>query len=220
MPAGAKPAVQARSRETRDRLLAALDVLLKEKSFEAVTVTEIARRAGVSAASIYQRFDNRDAAIAILIELYMRRVAAWSGSPEGAVDIRTAGSLWQALERVALGAWRQFDALGYLMRPAYLYSRLRPDLVGEQWAMLQAQAVQGFRSLLAAFPGELGDRDPDRTAGTVAYVFNMMFLGRLLHADEAGASVAAEAFAVELADLVCGYLAFRRPGAETRKAGP
>jgi AcrR family transcriptional regulator len=216
MPSGAKPAVQARSMQTRDRLLGALDHLLRERPFEAITISEIAGRAGVSPASIYQRFNNRDAAIAILIELYMRRVAEWSGSPDGAVDLRKAGSLWEAVEMVALTAWRQFDALGYLMRPAYLYSRLRPELVGEQWGIMQAQAVEGFRGLLAAFPDELDGRDPARAAGAIAYVVNMMFLGRLLHADEGGAPVTAEAFAAELADLVCGYLAFRRPA----KGGP
>lgn len=211
MTVGAKPAVQARSQETRDKLLAALDALLQEKRFEAITITEIAGRAGVSPASIYQRFNNRDAAIAILIELYMRRVVEWSRSPRGAVDYRKAGSLREAVELVALAAWRQFDELGYLMRPAYLYSRLRPDLIGEQWSALQAQAVDGFQGLLAAFPNELGNSDPRRAAETIAYFFNMMFIGPLLHAGEGLFSkLKAKQFAGELADFVCGYLAEKR----------
>ena len=211
MTAGAKPAVQVRSKETRDRLLAGLDGLLKERRFEAITVAEIAGRAGVSPASIYQRFNNRDAAIAILIELYLRRVLEWSSSPRGAVDIGKAGSLREAVEMVASAAWRQLDELGYLMRPAYLYSRLRPDLIGEQWEVQQAQAVRGFKGLLAAFPEELAGSDPAEAAGTIAYFFNMMFLGRLLHADDRGArQMTANAFAAELADFVCGYLAARR----------
>ena len=83
MAPGAKPAVQRRSQETRDKIVDALDSLLKEKDFEAISVTEIAQRASVSPASIYQRFSNRDAAVAILLELYMRRVAEWAKSEAG-----------------------------------------------------------------------------------------------------------------------------------------
>jgi AcrR family transcriptional regulator len=212
MPTGAKPAVQVRSRDTRDRLLSALDDLLREKDFEAVTIAEIAARAGVSPATIYQRFNNRDAAIAILIELYMRRVADWSRSPEGAVDYPKATSLEQAFEQVAMAAWRQFEALGYLTRPAYLYSRLRPNLVGEQWDLMQAQAVKGFEALLSAFAHELPDGVPARAAPAIAYFFNMMFLGRLLHDDPSGAPrMTPQRFARELADFACGYLARQGP---------
>jgi AcrR family transcriptional regulator len=214
MPAGAKPAVQARSMQTRDRLLAALDGLLREKRFEAITIAEIAARAGVSPASICQRFNNRDAAIAILIELYMRRVADWSRSRRGAVDYRKAGSLREAFEMVALAAWRQIDELGYLMRPAYLYSRLRPDLVGEQWAIQLEQSVRGFEGLLAAFPTELGGRKPGEAGAAMAYFFNMMVLGRLLHGGERGLPKAtAKSFAAQLADFACGYLACGPEGA-------
>jgi len=211
MTAGAKPAVQARSQETRDRLLAALDDLLKEKPFEAISIADIAGRARVSPASIYQRFNNRDAAIAMLIELYMRRVVEWHRSPRGRVDVRKAGSLKEAIEAVALGAWRQIETLGYLMRPAYLYSRLRPDLIGEQWDALQAQAGKGFQGLLAAFPNELGESDGAQAGQAIAYFINMMFLGRLLHASEGLFSrMTAKRFAAELADFVCGYLEQKR----------
>jgi AcrR family transcriptional regulator len=207
MSTGAKAAVQVRSKDTRDRLLAALDGLLKEKAFESVTVTEIAGRAGVSPATIYQRFNNRDAAIAILIELYMRRVAEWSRSPAGACDDRAGTSLREALRMVALAAWRQFDELGYLMRPAYLYSRLRPDLIGEQWDVMQAQAVKGFAGLLTAFQNELAAGVATKSAGTIAYFFNVMFLGRLLHPEApVGPQMTAKRFAEELATFACGYL--------------
>jgi AcrR family transcriptional regulator len=208
MRSGAKPASQERSRQTRDRLLAALDGLLQEKGFDAITVAEIAARGGVSPASVYQRFNNRDAAIAILIELYMQRVAEWSRSPRNLIDYRRAGSLREAFEMVALGAWRQIDELGYLMRPAYLHSRLRPDLVGEHWDVQLQQAVRGFQALLAAFHGQLGGRDPAEAGGVLAYFVNMMVLGRLLHADERGAgAMTAEGFATVVADFACGYLA-------------
>ena len=209
MASGAKPAVQDRSKGTRDRLLAAMDALLREKPFEALSVGEIAARAGVSPATIYQRFSNKDAAAAILIELYMRAAEAWSRSEEGRFDVAAAATLHEAFVALGLTAWRQVEALGHVMRPAYLLSRRRPDLLGERWTALQGQARAGFARLLAAFPEALGGRDPEAAAGMIAYFYNMMLLGRLLHADElaaAGRASDAQAFAVELADFACGYL--------------
>jgi AcrR family transcriptional regulator len=209
-----KPAMQRRSRETRDKLINALDELLREKDFQAISIAEIAARAGVSTATIYQRFHNQDAAVAILIALYLSRVTEWwSELSRDAAGQPGPSSLREALVRVGRAAWRQFDELGYLMRPAYLQSRLRPDLLDEHWRAQEERAVRGFESLLRDHAGELGHRDVGRTAGMVAYFFNMMFLGRLLHPEGmSGWQVpAAEEFAEELADFVCGYLGVPSP---------
>ncbi|HEX7080339.1 MAG TPA: helix-turn-helix domain-containing protein [Gammaproteobacteria bacterium] len=57
----AKPASQHRSREKRDRILAAMDRLLQKRPFSAISVADLAAEAGTPAATIYQRFSNRDA---------------------------------------------------------------------------------------------------------------------------------------------------------------
>jgi AcrR family transcriptional regulator len=215
MPHPAKPAVQERSRRTRDALIEALDRLLLEKSFDAIGVAEIAEEAGVSTASIYQRFSNKDATVSILIALYLRRVSEWSRSPEGAVgDVAAAPALRPALMMLGVAAWRQFTALAYVMRPAYLYSRLRPDLLGAEWAERLAQARTGFRGLLEAHRGEIRRTDLGRAADMVAAFYNMMFVGLLLHREDLAAgpfgdvlSSDPHAFASELADFVLGYLA-------------
>lgn len=223
-PPGAKPATQRRSQQSRDRLIDALDELLRERPFEAIHLTDIAGRAGSSVATVYQRFRNKDAAIAILVALYMRRSADWwrafSADNAGqAAAGRTAWpSLYDAVVAVGRAAWRQVEELGYLMRPAYLYSRLRTDLLDEHWRDQEQRAVQGFRGLLDAYSEEVDHPDLDRAAGMIAYFVNMMFLGRLLHpAGMSGWDVPSdqEAFAAELARFACGYLgAAGRPGPE------
>ena len=209
-PPGAKPATQRRSQQSRDRLIDALDELLRERPFEAIHLTDIAGRAGSSVATVYQRFHNKDAAIAILVALYMRRSADWwrAFSADNAGQA-TWPSLHEAVVAVGRAAWRQVEELGYLMRPAYLYSRLRTDLLDEHWRDQEQRAVQGFRELLDAYAGEIDHPDLDRAAGMIAYFVNMMFLGRLLHpVGMSGWNVPAgsEAFAAELARFVCGYL--------------
>jgi AcrR family transcriptional regulator len=209
-PLGAKPATQRRSRESRDRLIDALDELLRERPFEAIHLTDVAARAGSSVATVYQRFHNKDAAIAILVALYIRRSADWWR----AFSADNAGQpAWPCLHDavVAMGraAWQQVEELGYLMRPAYLYSRLRTDLLDEHWRDQEQRAVRGFRALLDTYSGEIDHPDLDRAAGMIAYFVNMMFLGRLLHpTGMSGWEVPAdqEAFAAELACFVCGYL--------------
>jgi AcrR family transcriptional regulator len=207
---GTKPASQRRSRETRDKLIAALDELLREKDFGTISVVEIAHRAGVSVASIYQRFDNRNAAVAILIALYLRRVTQWwsdlSLDTSGSAD---TASLREALIRVGRAAWRQSDELRYVMRPAYLQSRLHPDLLDEHWRTQEERAVRGFHSLLKDHVGEIRHPDLNRAVSMVAYFFNVMFLGRLLHPKGMSGwqlPASGDEFAEELADFVCGYL--------------
>lgn len=212
---GAKPTAQDRSKRTRDAIVDALDGLLREKAFHAIGVAEIAERAGVSTASIYQRFSNKEATVSILLELYMRRMEEWSLSPDGsASEVLEASSLRDALTALGLSAWRQLETLGYVMRPAYLYSRLRPELLGAEWSARMEQARLGFRTLLETYRDEIRRTDLARAADMVAALYNMMFLGLLLHREDmtsgpAGRGLSSDprVFAAELADVVLGYLA-------------
>src|SRR4026208_1757119 len=55
------PPQQARSPQTAERITAAALELLEKKSFAEMSVTEIARRAGVSVGGFYARFPSKDA---------------------------------------------------------------------------------------------------------------------------------------------------------------
>ena len=58
---GALPAKQARSRRTRDQLLAAGYRLVEVRDFEAVSIADIAKAAGCSVGAFYFRFADKDA---------------------------------------------------------------------------------------------------------------------------------------------------------------
>lgn len=219
---GAKPATQRRSRETRDKLITALDELLLEENFNEISVAQIANRAGVSVASVYQRFDNQNAAVAILVALYLRKVTHWwddftRDNPEPSSHT----SLREALVQVGRAAWRQSEELRHVMRPAYLQSRLHPDLLDEHWRRREEVAVSGFRSLLQSHADEIRHSDLARAASMTAYFFNLMFLGRLLHPEGMSGwnlPTDADEFAEELADFVCGYLGVALvPGSSDRR---
>src|SRR6185436_12642259 len=69
----ALPALQARSQETRDRLLDAAEALLREGGPEKATVPAIARRAKVAVGSVYRRFHDKDAVLASIYERFFER---------------------------------------------------------------------------------------------------------------------------------------------------
>lgn len=59
---------QQRSRETLERVLAAGEELLLESGLDGFTISEIARRAGLSPGAIYGRFTNKDALLHLIHE--------------------------------------------------------------------------------------------------------------------------------------------------------
>ena len=209
-----KKAVQKRSQLKRDNIINALDELLKIKNFDAIGIADVANMADISSATIYQRFDNKHVLISILLSLYLRKVEQWGKSENGQLNLNGADTLYETLIRIGQNAWDQFEALHYIMRPAYLYSRLRPELLGVHWQHQEQKAIAGFEQTLSVWKHELNGKDTAKTAAIIANFFNMMLLGRLLHTDEFSSwNVADDStdFANQLADFVCGYLAFSKP---------
>lgn len=71
-----RPAKQARSRETRDRLLTVGRELFERGAFEETHVADIARNAGCSVGAFYQRFPDKEAFFTILIETAVAEIIA------------------------------------------------------------------------------------------------------------------------------------------------
>lgn len=203
----AKPASQQRSQDKRDQILRAMDTLLRRRSFEKISLSELARQARVSPATIYQRFSNLDAAGSVLLELYYQQVEQWSRRPPKKSPA-TALPLFEALLAVANGALEQVAELGHVMAPAYLYSRQHPDRVGADWSRIESLAVAGFEAFLRIHAKELRVRDLPAAAHLLFALFNLMMLGPLLHARDRRWKIAKdrEAFARELAVLSFRYL--------------
>jgi len=201
----AKPAEQQRSKEKRDLLLNALEGLLKVKPFQQVSVGEVASAAGVSVATVYQRFNNKHATASILLELYYQRVSQWWSKH----NKRPAPTkLREALTLLAEMSWDQMKELHYIMKPAYLFSRERPDLVGEEWKELESIAQNGFLKLLNDYRDEVVSQDFDKSAATVCYLYNHLALGQLLDHDEKkwSRSKYRKLYSKELADIAFAYL--------------
>ncbi len=205
----AKPANQRRSQEKRDRILAALDELLKDRPFAAISVADLARKADVSPATLYQRFSNVDATASVLLELYYRKVEEWARRP-GKRLAAPDTPLLEALRAIATDALDQIAAIGHLMRPAYLYSRQHPERVGGGWTHLEELALQGFRTFLRSRSSEILVKNHDEAAEVLCHLFNFQLLRPLLHGEEDSwrSSSSGKRFAAQLADVAYRYLAF------------
>src|ERR1051325_11736278 len=64
---------QTRSKETAVRLLQAAEQVLEKRGLKGASVPEIARRAGVSPASIYRRFIDKDGLLREVFERFFER---------------------------------------------------------------------------------------------------------------------------------------------------
>lgn len=206
----AKPASQQRSRQKRDQILAAMEHLLKERSFADIGIADLARCANVSPATIYQRFSNVDATASVLLELYFNKVEEWARRP-ARPKLGAGIPLHDALQALANDALDQVFSLGHLMRPAYLYSRLHPNRVGTRWRELQKMALEGFQAFVRSRSSEIAIKNPDEAGEVLCHLFNFQLLGPLLHGEEAAWKSASQRrrFADQLAELAFRYLQYR-----------
>jgi AcrR family transcriptional regulator len=98
MPSAISEPANARSRRTRAALLAAAHEILKSDGFEALTMTAVADRAGVTRRAVYMHFPTRGELIGSLFDY----VAGVEGLAE------SVSAVWEAPDAVAaLDAWAQ-----------------------------------------------------------------------------------------------------------------
>src|SRR5262249_2467930 len=120
------PPVQARSRETVDRLAGAAEELLRERSFEEIGVQDIARRARRPVGPVYARFARQGAprpfpypryheGLEPLLRARLARVPWARLGFEGTIE---------AVVELILGMYTERP---WLIRALALFARLRPE---------------------------------------------------------------------------------------------
>lgn len=73
-----KEPTQQRSLATQERILDAFEALLNDFFLDDITVRQIATKADITPATIYRRFENKDALLPILYERYEKRLEIWA----------------------------------------------------------------------------------------------------------------------------------------------
>lgn len=209
MTQGELPAHQTRSRAAREKIVGALDTLLKEKPFDQVSVAEIATRAEVAVGTVYQRFKNKEALIPVVFEIYKNRVEKWMAG-DGRVELETDDDLRSALRKVFRQSWSIMKRESHLLRTVHIHVRLKPELVaGEEWKQIAQASASSIRAIIEYFSSEVKRKDITRAATFSAYFFNSIMIEKGLYADTLPAILFKQkgpAFADECADMLYGYL--------------
>lgn len=116
-----RPPLQARSRAGWERALEVGLELLQEGGYEALTVSEVCRRAAISAPSLYARVDGRLGLFRAVYERGMAQVIV----TEDRVFAEASGSLERTVDAVV----EVFETHGALLRAVIRHAASDPDLL-------------------------------------------------------------------------------------------
>ena len=212
MSQGARVVHQTRSRKTRDKLLIALEKLLKEKDFADIGVSEIAGLAGVSPATIYRRFNKKEGFIPVLFDLYVERLNDWMTSPQAQINLEEAG-LRAAMHQIAKVAWAQLQEQAHILRAIYLHGRNHLDLLSAQGDHFEAAMLQATKAIIAHYQSEVAHADHDTAARMLAYYFNTILIERGLFRKKSGSwtdDLSDEIFVSQVGEFAFSYLTVDR----------
>jgi AcrR family transcriptional regulator len=211
MPARAPspaPPLQDRSRRTAERITAAALALLEKKSFAEMSVTEIARKAGVSVGGFYARFPSKQALLQYFDATVIEGVLARAEVELDPARLADAGARTVVTTYVRL-AVRMFRRHRPVLQQVALRSRTSTDpAFRERIRAANARLHGRFRALLLARRAELGHPDPELaldlgltfvSATMREYVLFAEFRPDFAHLDDAR-------LVRELVDAFCLYL--------------
>jgi AcrR family transcriptional regulator len=146
------PAKQARSRRTRDRLMAAGRDLLNRGAFEATSIGDIARTAGCSVGAFYQRFPDKEAFFAVVVETGLANIAA------DAKRFVTAELRSEAAVELALAECVTYWARTFRRHQGFLRTVIKKTVHSEAtWDQVRQMgllAVEPFIAMLAEKSGK------------------------------------------------------------------
>jgi AcrR family transcriptional regulator len=153
---------QARSRETLDRFLAAIEELLADRSFDELTVADIAARADRTVGSFYGRFSDKDAALRSLHARYLDDDLPY-------LEEFLHPSKWrgEALETILRTTINMFVMAYRHPRPSFRPVIMRAatdDAFRDQCAAAAALAGRAWRRLIVSRADEVAHPDPGHAA--------------------------------------------------------
>jgi AcrR family transcriptional regulator len=215
---------QARSQETQERLLTALETLLEQRVFEKITIQDIAAEAGVAVGTVYRRFRDKQALLPVLYGRLGDRLAAWGegvwrgyrGSDASAPD----GGLETAMRRLVSAHVRFYRDNAPILRTLYLQVRLDGELADPRVGQRRREL---YEALLAPIWACLERADWPLPDTPRAHCFVLLLLSplteRYLFPENTPASVlpmSDRRFVTELSEALCKVLRPERAGDSSR----
>ncbi len=202
------PSKQERSRETQDRILKATARILRQESFDDITVRRIVEEAETSIGSFYARFRDKDALLSILyaqseeqLESRLLRLSKRVGR---------ASTLDELTDLTADHFVALYGENPNLSRALFEYATRDPDSVGSK--ALSAQRLQQYGFLidaLASFKNRITHGDPTRAVELGLYFLTVACRNRLCYPfgpQSRTLKISKTELKSELSRLLLGYL--------------
>lgn len=211
-----KPPVQDRAIRTREKLMSALERLLRQHEFEAISVQDIAKEAGVAVGSVYSHFKDKAAFLEALLSFWRERVEAQlvvSETQDTSAAFRSLGSLKAALRAAVEAVHAQIDENGHILRAVYTYTRLNPEAGDDDWQALVVRSFAPIWNLFEVFEDEITLTDTDRGVRMLGVFFNTIFIRQVLMPQDTllqAAGLDDTAIIEEVTDMAYAYLAMPR----------
>jgi AcrR family transcriptional regulator len=198
---------QERSRETASRLLEAAEAVLEKRGLKGASVPEIARRAGVSPASIYRRFVDKDGLLREVFERFFERAIA-------ANDAALQPGQWKAtsLEKSVCalvgGMVAAYSQRPGLLRAVISYSEQHPDAAFRRRALeLRERSMAGIEKIILLHRKEIRHPQPKKAVRIALQLVSLALKERISPSDKLrGPALLAEELSAELTRMFLGYL--------------
>jgi AcrR family transcriptional regulator len=198
---------QTRSRETAARLLEAAEAVLEKRGVEGASVPEIARRAGVSPASIYRRFVDKDGLLREVFERFFER--AIKANEDALLPSRWSGSsLEKSVCTLVSGMVAAYSQRPGLLRAVISYSERHPDAVFRRRALeLRERSMAGIEKVILLHRKEIRHPEPKKAVRIALQLVSLALKERISPGDKlSGPKLPAEALGKELTRMFLGYL--------------
>ena len=186
---GLREPLQERSRDTLERFLAAVEALLAEKTFEEISVADVARKARSSIGAFYTRFANKEALLPILYERYNRSVGETLFARSGARSTGKPASLRRAVERVVEKIVGEYRSHRGVFRAMGLYTRSRPDEIRPDQRARQESVQRLYIDYVLSCRDEIRHPDPPRAAELGLFAVSAACREKILFGSPHAASV-------------------------------
>lgn len=202
------PSKQDRSRETQERILEATARLLKEHSFESISVRRIVAEAKTSIGSFYARFRDKNALLPVLYAEYEKQLEVRLTHLQEATA--TAGSLDEIAELIVRHFVDTFGDIPNLSRALYDYATRSPKSSESKDLARQRRKQYGFLlDAMLSFRAEITHTDPTRAVDLGLYFVVVACRNRLLYPmapQTRTLAITKRELTAELVRLLTGYL--------------
>lgn len=202
-----KPAQQDRSRQTEARLLQAAEEILEKHGLERAAIPDIAARAGVSPASIYRRFTDKEG---LLREVFERFFARAIESNQAALDPTrwNCKSLESSVRALVRGMVAGYSRQRGLLRAVIAYGEQHRDPTLRRRAReLRQRSVAGIERIILLHGKQIKHPHPVRAVHFGMQLVALALKEQVLPAGDArDEALSDEELQRELSRVLVGYL--------------